>query len=134
MAIQRETLEKIISARRQPGLAINPGTPVRTVEPFVDLLGIIMVMTVQAGFGGQRFMADEAPRIADAKRLLGGRQGTAVHVDGGISSETASVVGSYGVDVCVVGSALFQRGHDTQLEVEAVRRNASAPATSSAAR
>ena len=122
--VKRETLERISAARRQPGLAVSPGTDVAAVEPFVDLLGIVMVMTVQPGFGGQRFMSEEAPKIAAAKRLLGGRAGTAVHVDGGVSSETADVVGGFGVDVCVVGSALFQRGHDAAREVDAVRMRA----------
>ena len=89
-----------------------------------------MVMTVEPGFGGQRFMTDQAPKIADAQKLLGGRPGTAVHVDGGVSSETAEIVGAYGVNVCVVGSALFQRGHDAALEVQAVRRAAGAGARS----
>ena len=129
MAIQRETLEEILAARRQPGMAISPNTPVKAVEPFVDLLGIVMVMTVNPGFGGQHFISEAAPKIAEAKRLLGGRPGSAVHVDGGVSSETADVVGAYGVDVCVVGSALFQRGHDTEMEIEAVKRNAAAGAS-----
>ena len=86
-----------------------------------------MVMTVRPGFGGQHFMDDEAPKIAEARRLLGDRSGTAVHVDGGVSSETADVVGGYGVDVCVVGSALFQRGQDAAREVEAVKKNARRP-------
>jgi len=131
--VKRETLERINAARRQPGLAISPGTEVEAVAPFADLLGIVMVMTVQPGWGGQRFMDDEAPKIADAKQLLGGRSGTAVHVDGGVSSETADIVGGYGVDVCVVGSALFQRGHDTALEVEAVKKRARQGAASAAA-
>ncbi len=126
--VKRETLERISAARRQPGLAVSPDTTLAAVEPFVDALGIIMVMTVQPGFGGQRFMADQAPKIAQAKKLLGGRSGTAVHVDGGVSSETADVVGGLGVDVCVVGSALFQRGHDAAREVEAVRSRAQAAA------
>jgi ribulose-phosphate 3-epimerase len=124
--VKRETLERISAARRQPGLAVSPGTEIAAVEPFVDALGIIMVMTVLPGFGGQRFMSEQAPKIAQAKRLLGRRPGTAVHVDGGVSSETADVVGGFGVDVCVVGSALFQRGHDAALEVEAVRTRAEA--------
>jgi ribulose-phosphate 3-epimerase len=108
--VKRETLARISAARRQPGLAVSPGTAIDAILPFLDSLGIIMVMTVQPGFGGQRFMVEQAPKIADARRLLDGRPGTAVHVDGGVSSETADVVGGYGVDVCVVGSALFQRG------------------------
>jgi len=132
-SLKRETLERINEARRQPGLAISPGTEVDAVQPFADLLGIVMVMTVQPGWGGQRFMDEEAPKIADAKQLLGGRAGTAVHVDGGVSSETADIVGGYGVDVCVVGSALFQRGHDTAMEIEAVKKRARQGAASAAA-
>jgi ribulose-phosphate 3-epimerase len=94
------------------------------VRPFVDDLGIVMVMTVQPGFGGQHFMAEQAPKIAAARELLDGGPGKAVHVDGGVSSDTAEVVGRFGVDVCVVGSALFQRGHDAAREVEAVRMRA----------
>jgi pentose-5-phosphate-3-epimerase len=55
-----------------------------------------------------------------------------VHVDGGVSSETADIVGGYGVDVCVVGSALFQRGHDTALEVQRVKQRAREGAASAA--
>jgi ribulose-phosphate 3-epimerase len=127
-SVKRDTLALINTARRQPGLAISPGTGVEAVEPFADLLGIVMVMTVQPGWGGQRFMDDQAPKIAEARRLLGGRAGTAVHVDGGVSSETAAIVGGYGVDVCVVGSALFQRGQDAAREVQAVKKMAASGA------
>ena len=123
-AIKRETLERIRAAGRQPGLAVSPETSIDALRPYLDDLGIVMVMTVHPGFGGQRFMADQAPKIATARALLGDRPGTAVHVDGGVSSDTAEVVGGYGVDVCVVGSALFQRGHDTAREVEAVKMRA----------
>jgi ribulose-phosphate 3-epimerase len=136
-ATKRETLDRIRAAGRQPGLAVSPLTSIDAVRPFVDALEIIMVMTVQPGFGGQRFMADQAPKIAAARAMLGDRVGTAVHVDGGVSSETAELVGGFGVDVCVVGSALFQRGRDAAREVEAVRMRArlgAQAAPSSAAR
>ena len=121
---KRETLERIGAAGRQAGLAVSPGTPAEAVGPFLQWLQIVMVMTVQPGFGGQRFMTDQAPKIATAREILAGRPDTAVHVDGGVSSETADVVGGFGVDVCVVGSALFQRGHDAAREVEAVKMRA----------
>jgi len=121
---KRGTIEQIRNARRVAGLAVSPRTPVEAVCDFLDEIGIIMVMTVEPGFGGQHFMAEPAAKIAQARRLLGDRPGTAVHVDGGVSSDTAGIVGGYGVDVCVVGSALFQRGHDTALEVNAVKREA----------
>jgi ribulose-phosphate 3-epimerase len=125
-ATKRDTLAEIAAARRQPGLALSPATPITAVTPFLDQLSIIMVMTVEPGFGGQRFMAEPAAKIADAKLLLDGRPGGQVHVDGGVSSETAAIVGGFGVDVCVVGSALFQRGHDAAREVSAVRAAAGA--------
>ncbi|MDQ3938178.1 MAG: ribulose-phosphate 3-epimerase [Chloroflexota bacterium] len=121
---KRETLGRIRAARRIAGLAVSPGTEVAAVQPFVDQLGIIMIMTVEPGFGGQRFLAETAPKIGEARRLLDGRPDALVHVDGGVSGETAAVVGRYGAQVCVVGSALFQRGRDTAREVQEVRREA----------
>ena len=126
---KRETLERIRASGRQPGLAVSPETSMDSVRPYVADLDILMVMTVHPGFGGQRFMADQAPKIAAARQLLGDRPGTYVHVDGGVNSETAEVVGGFGVNVCVVGSALFQRGQDTAREVQAVKMRARLGAT-----
>ena len=124
--IKRATLHEIAAARRQPGLAVSPATPIGAVEPYLDLLSIIMVMTVEPGFGGQRFMPEPAAKIADAKSMLAGQPGGQVHVDGGVSADTAGLVMAYGVDVCVVGSALFQRGRDAAREVAAIK-SASSP-------
>ncbi|HVM30168.1 MAG TPA: ribulose-phosphate 3-epimerase [Candidatus Limnocylindrales bacterium] len=121
---KRETLRLIGEARRQAGLAISPDTPVSAVRPFLDDVSLLMIMTVHPGWGGQRFLEDRAPKIAEARALLGSRPDAAVHVDGGVSGDTAAVVGREGVDVCVVGSALFQRRRDTASEVERVRRAA----------
>jgi ribulose-phosphate 3-epimerase len=118
---KHETLQLISGARRQAGLAVSPDTPVSAVEPFLDEVSLIMIMTVYPGWGGQRFLEDRAAKIAEARRLLGDRPGSAVHVDGGVSGDTAAAVGRHGVDVCVVGSALFQRRRDTAAEVERVR-------------
>jgi ribulose-phosphate 3-epimerase len=121
---KRATLAAISRAGRQAGLAVSPDTPVKAVAPFVDELQIVMIMTVNPGRGGQRFLADRAPKVAEARKLLGKRPGTFVHVDGGVSADTAEIVGRHGVDVCIVGSALFQRGRDTATEIERVRRAA----------
>jgi ribulose-phosphate 3-epimerase len=125
---KRETLARIARAGRQAGLAVSPDTPVQAVAPFIDQLQIVMIMTVYPGWGGQRFLADRAPKVAEARALLGRRRGTFVHVDGGVSSETADVVGRQGVDVCVVGAALFRRGRSAATEIDAVRRAARAGA------
>jgi ribulose-phosphate 3-epimerase len=116
------TLATIRRAGRKAGLAVSPGTDVGAVSPYLPELDLIMIMTVEPGFGGQPFMADRGPKIAAACAMLAGRPATEVHVDGGVSHETADVAGGYGADVLVVGSALFQRGHDTAREVELVRR------------
>ena len=123
---KRATIAQIRSAGRVAGMAVNPATPLNALRGFVDELGIIMVMTVEPGFGGQHFMIEPAAKIAGARMMFDGRSGTAVHVDGGVGADTAGIVGSYGVDVCVVGSALFQRGRDTADEVRAVKRAAAA--------
>jgi ribulose-phosphate 3-epimerase len=124
--LKRETIARIAAAGRVPGLAVSPATPSAAVAGFLEQLGIIMVMTVEPGFGGQHFMAEPAAKIAEAREMLGDRPGTEVHVDGGVSADTAGLVGGYGVDVCVVGSALFQRGRDAALEVGAVKAAAAA--------
>jgi ribulose-phosphate 3-epimerase len=124
-ALKDAAITAIQAAGQGAGLAISPGTPVAAVADRADRLDVIMVMTVVPGWGGQGFMAEQAPKIAEARHLLArvGRGGL-VHVDGGISHKTAEVVGRHGIDVCIVGSALFQRGRDTSEEVELVRQAA----------
>lgn len=116
-------LRAIRAGGRAAGLAIRPGTPVSAVAPYARLLDIIMIMTVEPGFGGQAFMADvlreKAPQAREvlSYRMYGGE----VHVDGGVNRETAELVGELGCDVLVVGSALFVRGRDMGREVRLIR-------------
>jgi ribulose-phosphate 3-epimerase len=118
-----DALAAIAAAGMGPGLAVSPGTPVRAVAEHIGSLDIIMIMTVEPGWGGQGFMAEMAPKIAEARALLGAAgRGGLVHVDGGVNHRTAEIVGRHGIDVCVVGSALFQRGRDASEEVELVRQ------------
>jgi ribulose-phosphate 3-epimerase len=123
------TLEAIRAAGRRAGLAISPDTAVEALRPYLGLLDIAMIMTVEPGFGGQRFLTDRAPKISEARVLFGTRDGDwEVHVDGGVNHETASVAGACGADVLVVGSALFERGHDAAREVSLVKAHADAAA------
>ena len=117
------TLHRIRAAGRAAGLAVKPATPLSALEPYSELLDIVLVMTVEPGFGGQTFMKDVA-----AEKLLAARQllrhkafGGEVHVDGGINRETAEFVGGLGVDVLVVGSALWIKGHDMGREIRLIR-------------
>jgi ribulose-phosphate 3-epimerase len=117
------TLRAIRAAGRAAGLSLKPGTPISALEPYSELLDIVMVMTVEPGFGGQQFMGDVlAAKAGPARELLRHKlYGGEVHVDGGVNRETAETAGSHGVDVFVVGSALFVRGRDMGREVRLVR-------------
>ncbi len=117
-----EALAAIAAAGQGAGLAIKPGTPVSALASRIDRLDVIMVMTVEPGWGGQGFLPEVAPKIAEARALLAAAgRGGLVHVDGGVNHRTAETVGRYGIDVCIVGSALFQRGRDASEEVDLVR-------------
>jgi len=117
------TLRRIREAGRAAGLALKPATPLAALEPYGELLDIVMVMTVEPGFGGQTFMRDVArEKILPAREVLRHKAyGGEVHVDGGVNRETAEFVGALGADVLVVGSALFVKGRDMGREVRLVR-------------
>jgi ribulose-phosphate 3-epimerase len=117
------TLRRIRAAGRAAGLAVKPATPLSALEPYRELLDIVLVMTVEPGFGGQSFMRDvAAEKLLAARDLLSHKAfGAEVHVDGGINRETAEFVGGLGVDILVVGSALFVKGRDMGREVRLIR-------------
>ena len=117
------TLVAIRDAGLAAGLSVRPGTPVEALEPYAELLDIVLIMTVEPGFGGQTFMADVlAAKAPGARHVLRSKlYGGEIHVDGGINRETAEFAGSHGVDVFVVGSALFVRGRDMGREVRLIR-------------
>jgi ribulose-phosphate 3-epimerase len=117
------TLRRIRAAGRAAGLSLRPATPLAALEPYRELLDIVMVMTVEPGFGGQAFMRDVArEKLLPARELLRHKAyGGEVHVDGGVNRETAELVGALGVDVLVVGSALFTKGRDMGREIRLLR-------------
>jgi ribulose-phosphate 3-epimerase len=122
----RSALERIREAGRSAGLSVKPGTPLSALEAYRELLDIVLVMTVEPGFGGQAFMAD----VADAKLLaarawLDPNGASEVQVDGGGRSATAEAIGRGGTDVIVAGSALY-RADDMAAEVERIRSIAGA--------
>jgi ribulose-phosphate 3-epimerase len=117
------TLRRIRAAGRAAGLAVKPATPLSALEPYRGLIDIVLVMTVEPGFGGQEFMKDVArEKLLAARELLRDKAfGGEVHVDGGINRETAEYAGGLGVDILVVGSALFVPGRDMGREVRLIR-------------
>jgi len=101
------TLQLIRSLGKKAGVSLNPSTPENVIEYVLDKLDLILVMTVNPGFGGQAFIPEMAAKIARIKEMVGGRE-IHIEVDGGISEKTAGVVAAAGADVLVAGSAVYQ--------------------------
>ncbi len=103
------TLQAIRAAGAKPGVALNPGTPVAAVEPVIGDVDLILVMSVNPGFGGQAFIPSQLEKIKALRTLIdrSGRQ-IMLEVDGGVNAETARAVIGAGADVLVAGSAVFK--------------------------
>ena len=103
-----KTLEKIINAGVKPALVIKPKTPAEAVYPYLEKLAMVLVMTVEPGFGGQSFMADMLPKIkAIREKANQVNPDLLIQVDGGIVPETAKLCVEAGADVLVSGSYIF---------------------------
>ena len=104
-----KTIDKIKSRGILPGLVIKPGTPAEAVFPYLDKLALVLVMTVEPGFGGQSFMADMLPKVGAIKAECA-RRGLEllIEADGGIGEATIAQAAAAGVDVCVAGTAVFK--------------------------
>ena len=103
------TIEKIKSRGMKAGLVIKPKTPAEEVFPYLEKLDLVLVMTVEPGFGGQSFMADMLPKVGAIKRECQKRGiELLVEADGGIGEATIKQAADAGVDVCVAGTAVFK--------------------------
>jgi ribulose-phosphate 3-epimerase len=127
------SLQAIRALGRKAGVTLNPGTGVETIEPVVDLVDLILVMSVNPGFGGQAFIPSSVEKIARLRALVGGRP-IDIEVDGGITPETAPLVAQAGANVLVAGSAAFKGGkpENYRANITAIR-NAAALARGEAA-
>ena len=98
------------------GLTLKPGTPVEAVFPYLPLVDMVLIMTVEPGFGGQKFMADMLPKVS-AVRDEAGRRGLSpeIQVDGGINRDNAADAARAGATCAVVGSALFGASDPAEL-------------------
>ena len=105
----REALETIRACGKKAGLSLKPGTPAEAALPYLELCDLILVMTVEPGFGGQKVMADRMPKLKTLRRWLDGKNpGCELEVDGGVNAETARICRENGADVLVAGSAWFK--------------------------
>jgi ribulose-phosphate 3-epimerase len=105
------TLQLIRSLGKKPGVVLNPGTPVETLDYLMDLVDLILVMSVNPGFGGQSFIHSQLKKIeAIATRIAKSGREIALEVDGGINPETARQAIAAGATVLVAGTAVFTGG------------------------
>ncbi len=102
------TLQAIRGAGMKAGVALNPGTPAEAVAHLLDLTDLICVMTVNPGFGGQKFI-DMTTKIRTLREMIGDRE-VHIEIDGGVDPTTAPLVTAAGADVLVAGSAVFRGG------------------------
>ncbi|MBW8728634.1 MAG: ribulose-phosphate 3-epimerase [Inquilinus limosus] len=122
------SLQHIRSLGKQAGVALCPATPESAVAHVLDRLDLILVMTVNPGFGGQAFIPAMAEKIRRIRAMIGDRP-IRLEVDGGVTPETAAVVAAAGADTLVAGSAVFRGGAGAyEANIAAIRRGAVAPA------
>ena len=114
-----ESLRMIRGFGKKAGLSLKPATSEIAIEDVIDLVDLILVMTVEPGFGGQSFMADQIGKISRIRAMIGDRD-IDLEVDGGISTETIKSVVEAGADVLVAGSAVF-KGDDYAATIGALR-------------
>ena len=118
------SLQLIRSHGKLAGVSLNPATPAETLEYVLDRLDLILLMTVNPGFGGQEFIPSVVEKIARVKKMIGARA-IRIEVDGGITPQTAPIVVSAGADTLVAGSSIFKGGpHDYAANIAAIRQAA----------
>jgi ribulose-phosphate 3-epimerase len=126
------TLGNIASLGATAGVALNPATPACAVAHVLDLVDLVLVMTVNPGFGGQQYIASMEPKIAEVVEMVraAGRSETVdIEVDGGIGPETIAAAAAAGANVLVAGSALYRDAAGLQHAVSDLRSRATAART-----
>lgn len=110
----RRALEMIRAKGVKPAICVKPKTPAWTVLPFIDLVDLILVMTVEPGFGGQSFMTDMMPKLREIRGYINEKNPTCeLEVDGGVGVDTAKTCVENGANVLVAGSAYFKAADKT---------------------
>ncbi|WP_375568645.1 ribulose-phosphate 3-epimerase [Seohaeicola saemankumensis] len=103
------TMQAIRAHGAKAGVALNPGTPVEAVDHLLDMIDMVCVMTVNPGFGGQKFIHSQIDKVRRLRAMIGDRP-IHIEIDGGVTVETAPLVVAAGADVLVAGSAVFKGG------------------------
>ena len=104
----KKTLELIRSMGVKPGIVVKPKTPAEAVAPYLEMVDLVLVMTVEPGFGGQKFMADMMPKVKQLRQMIDAVNPQChLEVDGGVDLVTAEICKENGANVLVAGSAFF---------------------------
>jgi len=116
-----EAIRMVLEQGKKVGLSLKPKTPATVLLPYLDLIDLVLVMTVEPGFGGQKFMADQLPKIKMLREMLDQLNPECdLEVDGGVDPTTAVMVKDAGANVLVAGSAVFGKA-DRAAAIEAIR-------------
>ena len=116
------SLQAIRDLGKKAGVSLNPSTPENVIEYVLDRLDMVLLMTVNPGFGGQKFITSVVDKVARVKAMIGDRP-IDIEIDGGVTPETAPLVAAAGANVLVAGSAVFKGGTEDayRANIEAIR-------------
>lgn len=119
------TLQRIHKSGMKAGIALNPGTPVELVKPVIDIVDLVLVMSVNPGFGGQSFIQSQLQKIRDLRHVINqANRQIILEVDGGINPETANKAVNAGATALVAGSSVFKNGSASYAgNIQALRLN-----------
>jgi ribulose-phosphate 3-epimerase len=117
------TIEMIHALECQAGVALNPGTPAVLVQPVLHLVELVLVMTVNPGYSGQKFLPETLPKIAELRQMLdqAGNPGAVIEVDGGVDAGTAPAAAQAGAQVFVAATAVFKHPQGIAAGIRALR-------------
>lgn len=126
--VEADTEENIVKAidiakslGKKTGVTLKPRTPAEAVKPYIGMVDLVLIMTVEPGFGGQSFMHDQLPKIAAVRKMLDeAKLPCELEVDGGIDMNTAALAKAAGANVLVAGSAVFGKS-DREAAIKAIR-------------
>jgi len=121
------TIDMIRSAGKKAGIALNPGTPLSSIEELLEVIDLILIMTVNPGFGGQNYIASMTEKIGQARQMIAGTgRPIDLQVDGGIKASNARVVSQKGANILVMGTEIFH-AKDYRQKIEEIRAAVNQP-------
>lgn len=113
----RMICEKIHARHAKAGVSVKPGTPISVLDPLLDVIDVVLIMSVEPGFGGQSFMEDMLEKVRYIKKqIVEQNRSTLIEIDGGINADTAKLAKAAGVDVLVAGSYVFRNDIKSAVE------------------